>query len=106
MTENDPTFDPKYSRYSRAYINAINPLFTGSSVDDDCYNIQYHHSIIDSDNVNDSIKVKILYNELMTLREALANSQGRLKSEVYELQDKNKKLEDEIASIKQTLYFG
>ena len=57
-------------------------------------------------NVNDSIKIKVLYNDFMTLRDTFSNSQRRLRAEIDVLQDKNKKLEDEIASIKQALYFG
>lgn len=95
-----PLYDPKHSQ---AYINAMNAM---DPIDRSTYNMQYHHSIIDDDNVNDSIKVRVLYNELMTLRDTFSNSQRRLRAEINVLQDKNKKLEDEIASIKQALYFG
>lgn len=100
------TCDPKYSQ---TYINAMKMAPTSS----DHYNIQYNHSMIDSDNVNDSIKVKILYNELMTLSVALVDTKKRLTSEINclnndlrRLVEENKKLSDEIASIKQALYFG
>lgn len=91
--------DPKYSR---TYINAMKM----GPTEGDCYNIQYHHSIIDSDNVNDSIKVKILYNELMSLKAEFSNAERALRGEISYLQAKNRNLEDEITSIKQTLYFG
>ena len=93
------TCDPKYSR---TYINAINTLNTGSSISGDCY----HNSMIDSDNVNDSIKVKILYNELMSLKTEFSNAERALRGEISYLQAKNRNLEDEITSIKQALYFG
>lgn len=70
------------------------------------YDIQYRHSILESDNVNDSIKVKILYNELMTLKTEFSNVERKLMGEISYLQAKNRNLEDEITSIKQTLYFG
>lgn len=95
-----PLYDP---RHSQAYINAMNAM---DPIDRSTYNLQYHHSIIDDDNVNDSIKIRALYNDLMTLRDSFSNSQRRLRAEIDALQDKNKKLEDEIASIKQALYFG
>ena len=95
-----PLYDPKHSQ---AYINAMNAM---DPIDRSAYNLQYHHSILDDDNVNDSIKIKVLYNDFMTLRDTFSNSQRRLRAEIDVLQDKNKKLEDEIASIKQALYFG
>lgn len=95
-----PLYDP---RHSQAYINAMNAM---DPIDRSTYNLQYHHSIIDDDNVNDSIKIRALYNDLMTLRDSFSNSQRRLRAEIDALQDKNKKLENEIASIKQALYFG
>lgn len=95
-----PLYDPKHSQ---AYINAMNAM---DPIDRSAYNMQYHHSIIDDDNVNDSIKVRVLYNDFMTLKDAFSNSQRILRAEIDVLQDKNKKLEDEIASIKQALYFG
>lgn len=93
-------------KLKQTYWGSMNPFNRASFTDDDRYNIQYHNSMIDSDNVNDSIKVKILYNELMTLKSYFLGSERRLRAEVDVLQDKNKKLEDEIASIKQALYFG
>lgn len=100
------TCDP---RYSQTYIDAMKMAPTSN----DCYNIQYNHSIIDSDNVNDSIKVKILYNELMKLSSEFSNAQRTLMSEINYLHseyrriiDDNEKLKDEITSIKQALYFG
>lgn len=95
-----PLYDPKHSQ---AYINAMNAM---DPIDRSAYNLTYHHSILDDDNINDSIKIKVLYNDFMTLRDAFSNSQRRLRAEIDVLQDKNKKLEDEIASIKQALYFG
>lgn len=95
-----PLYDPKHSQ---AYINAVNAM---DPIDRSAYNLQYHHSILDDDNINDSIKIKVLYNDFMTLKDAFSNSQRRLRAEIDVLQDKNKKLEDEIASIKQALYFG
>ena len=95
-----PLYDPKHSQ---AYINAMNAM---DPIDRSAYNMQYHHSIIDDDNVNDSIKVKVLYDELMKVKDALSSSQRMLKAEIDVLQDKNKRLEDEVASIKQALYFG
>ena len=65
--------------------------------------------MIDSDNVNDSIKVKILYNELMQLKTELSNTERRvtyLNSSYRNLVEENEKLSNGIASIKQTLYFG
>ena len=91
------------SNHSQAYINAMNAM---DPVDNVWYKRRYHHSILDDDNVNDSIKIKVLYNDFMTLRDTFSNSQRRLRAEIDVLQDKNKKLEDEIASIKQALYFG
>ena len=98
--------DPKYSQ---TYIDAMKM----GPTEGDCYNIQYHHSIIDSDNVDDSIKVKVLYNALRTLRDEFSRSQRNLMGEINYLHseyrriiDENKKLEDEIESIKQALYFG
>ena len=96
-----PLNDP---RHSQAYINAMNAMGTIDRSTE--YNLPYHHSIIDDDKINDSIKIRCLYNELMKLRDSLSNSQKRLIAEIDVLQDKNKKLEDEIASIKQALYFG
>ena len=95
-----PLYDPKHSQ---AYINAMNAM---DPIDRCTYNTPYHHSIIDDDNVNDSIKVRVLYDELMKVKDALSSSQRMLKAEIDVLQDKNKRLEDEIASIKQALYFG
>ena len=95
-----PTFDP---RHSQAYINAMNAM---DPVDNVWYKRRYHHSILDDDNVNDSIKIKVLYNELMTLKDEFSNTERRLNGEISYLQAENKKLEDEIASIKQALYFG
>lgn len=102
-----PMNDPKHSQ---AYINAMNAM---DSVDRSTYNLQYHHSMIDSDNVNDSIKIKILYNELMKLKTDLAIAERSLMSEINmhnldhrRLVEENKRLSDEIASIKQALYFG
>lgn len=111
MTKDNPlgyyaTFDPKYSQ---TYIDAMKI----GPTDGDCYNIQYHHSIIDSDNVDDSIKVKVLYNELMSLKTEFSAAQRTLMGEISYLNaeyrriiDENKKLEDEITAIKQALYFG
>lgn len=95
-----PLYDP---RHSQAYINAMNAM---DPIDRSTYNLQYHHSIIDDDNVNDSIKIRALYNDLMTLRDSFSNSQRILRTEIDALQAENKKLENEIASIKQALYFG
>ena len=97
-----PTFDPKQSQ---TYIDAIKiaPVYPYNV---DHYDVQYHHSIIDSDNVNDSIKVKVLYNELMILKNALSNTERRLMGEINILRADNNRLSDEITSIKQTLYFG
>lgn len=82
-------------------------------VDERRIDLQYHHSMIDSDNVNDSIKVRVLYNELMTLKEEFSNTERKLLGELSYLNadhrrlvEENKKLEDEITSIKQALYFG
>ena len=98
-----PLYD---TRHSQAYINAMNAM---SRTDGDCYNIRYHHSIIDDDNVNDSIKVRVLYNELMQLKTELSNAERRmtyLNSNYRNLVEENEKLSNEIASIKQALYFG
>lgn len=95
-----PLYDPKHSQ---AYINAMNAM---DPIDRSTYNTQYHHSILDDDNVNDSIKVKVLYNELMQLKNKLLNSNNMLWNEINLLREDNKKLSDEIASIKQALYFG
>ena len=95
-----PMNDP---RHSQAYINAMNAM---DPIDRSNYNLQYHHSIIDDDNVNDSIKVRVLYNELMQLKNELSNTERRLIGEINLLRADNKKLEDEITSIKQALYFG
>ena len=102
-----PLYDPKHSQ---AYINAMNAM---DPIDRNYYNIQYHHSIIDDDNVNDSIKVKVLYNELMQLKNEFSNTERRLMGEINDLNldhrrlvEENKRLSDEIASIKQALYFG
>lgn len=95
-----PLYDPKHSQ---AYINAMNAM---DPIDRSTYNLRYHNSMIDSDNVNDSIKVKILYNELMTLKDYFSNTEIALRREINSLHDENKKLSDEIASIKQALYFS
>lgn len=95
-----PLYDPKHSQ---AYINAMNAM---DPIDRSAYNLQYHHSIIDDDKINDSIKVRVLYDELMQVKDALSSSQRALKAEINSLHDENKKLSDEIASIKQALYFG
>ena len=95
-----PLYDPKHSQ---AYINAMNAM---DPIDRNYYNIKYHNSMIDSDNVNDSIKVKILYNELMQLKTDFSAAEITLRSEINYLHAENKKLSDEIASIKQALYFG
>ena len=71
--------------------------------------MQYHHSIIDDDNVNDSINVRVLYNELMHLKTELSNTERRityLNSSFRNLVEENERLSNEIASIKQALYFG
>lgn len=98
--------DPKYSQtyIDATYIDAMKvaPVYPYNV---DHYDVQYHNSIIDSDNVNDSIKVKILYNELMTLRTELSNTERRLMGEINLLRADNKRLSDEVASIKQSLYF-
>jgi hypothetical protein len=91
---------------SAPYLPPLIDVMRWRQADGDCYNIQYHHSIIDSDNVNDSIKVKILYDELMKLKTEFLAEKTTLMGEINYLQDKNKKLEDEVASIKQALYFG
>lgn len=69
--------------------------------------------MLDSDNVSDSIKVKILYNELMKLKAELSNERAILRGQINTLNidnkwfvEENKKLSDEVASIKQALYFG
>ena len=98
-----PLYDPKHSQ---AYINAMNAM---DPIDRNYYNIQYHHSIIDDDNVNDSIKVRVLYDELMQLKTDLSNAERRityLNSSYRNLVEENEKLSNEIASIKQALYFG
>lgn len=95
-----PLYDPKHSQ---AYINAMNAM---DPIDRSTYNMHYHHSILDDDNVNDSIKVRVLYNEFMQLKNQLLNSKNMLWNEINLLREDNKKLEDEIASIKQALYFG
>ena len=60
-------------------MNAMDPI-------DRCtYNMQYNHSIIDDDNVNDSIKVKVLYNELMQLKNEFSNTERRLMGEINDL---------------------
>ena len=89
--------DPLHSP-SQVYMNTMGIT--------DHYDVQYHHSMIDSDNVNDSIKVKILYNELMLLRDAWARTKSDLNDEIRILIDANKRLRDEIDSIKQALYFS
>ena len=101
-----PTFDPKYSQ---TYIDAMKIAPTSG----DCYNTQYSHLIINDDNVNDSIKVKVLYNELMKLKTEFSDMERRLLGEINYLraknskfEEENKRLSDEIASIKQALYFG
>ena len=101
-----PLTDP---RHSQAYINAMNAMDAMDPIDINYYNIQYHNSMIDSDNVNDSIKVKILYNELMQLKNQLSNAERRityLNSNYRNLVEENERLSNEIASIKQALYFG
>lgn len=95
-----PLYDPNHSQ---AYINAMNAM---DPIDRNYYNIQYHHSMIDDDNVNDSIKVRVLYNELMQLKNEFSNTERRLMGEINYLQAENNKLNNEIASIKQALYFG
>ena len=95
-----PLYDPKHSQ---AYINAMNAM---DPIDRSTYNTQYHHSILDDDNVNDSIKVKVLYNELMQLKTYFSAAERTLMSEINYLNAENKKLSNEIASIKQALYFG
>lgn len=102
----NPTFDPKYSQI---YVDAMKMDPTSG----DCYNTQYSHLIINDDNVNDSIKVKVLYNEFMKLKDEFSSTEKRLLSEINYLNanyskvsNENKKLSDEIASIKQALYFG
>ena len=86
---------------SQVYMNQMNTM--GIT---DHYDVQYNHSMIDSDNVSDSIKVKILYNELMLLRDAWARTKRDLNDEIRVLIDANKRLRDEIDSIKQALYFS
>lgn len=95
-----PLYDPNHSQ---AYINAMNAM---DPIDRNYYNIQYHNSMIDDDNVNDSIKVRVLYNELMQLKKDFSNTERTLRGEVNYLQAENNKLSNEIASIKQALYFG
>ena len=95
-----PLYDPKHSQ---AYINAMNAM---DPIDRCTYNTPYHHSILDDDNVNDSIKVRVLYNELMTLKDAFSNTERRLNGEISYLKAENNKLSNEITSIKQALYFG
>lgn len=94
-----PLYDPNHSQ---AYTNAMNAM---DPIDRSAYNLQYHHSIID-DKINDSIKVRVLYDELMQVKDALSSSQRALKAEINSLHDENEKLNNEIASIKQALYFG
>jgi len=100
-------------KLKQAYWDSMNHFNRASFTDDDHYNIQYNHSMIDSDNVNDSIKVKILYNELMKLKTDFDNSKrsliGKINDLIFDnkwLVEENKKLSDEVASIKQALYFG
>lgn len=102
----NPTFDPKYSQI---YVDAMKMDPTS----DDYYIMQYNHSIIDDDNVNDSIKVKVLYDELMKLKTHLYDTERILRNEISYLsaenskfEAENKRLSDEIAFIKQALYFG
>lgn len=95
-----PMNDP---RHSRAYTAAMKAMDT---VDRSTYNLRYHNSMIDSDSVDDSIKVKILYNELMSLKTELSNTERRLMGEINKLNADHKRLSDEITAIKQALYFG
>ena len=95
-----PIQDP---RHSQAYINAMNAM---DPVDNVWYKRRHHHSILDDDNVNDSIKIKVLYNELMTLKDEFSNTERQLTSEINLLKAENKKINDVIASINQALYFG
>lgn len=103
--ENSLDYLPLYDmRHSQAYIkamNAMDPIDRNST-----YNLHYHHSIIDDDNVNDSIKVRVLYNELMQLKTDFSAAERTLRGEINYLQAENNKLSNEIASIKQALYFG
>lgn len=100
---------PRDLKQSQAYVSAMNP----DPLEIEHYTVQYHHSMIDSDNVNDSIKVKILYNELMKLKAELSNERTILRGQINTLTidhkylvEENKRLSDEVASIKQSLYFG
>lgn len=95
-----PLYDPKHSQ---AYINAMNAM---DPIDRSNYNLQYHHSMIDDDKINDSIKVRVLYDELMQVKDYFSNTERALRREINSLHDENEKLSNEIASIKQALYFG
>ena len=95
-----PLYDPKHSQADIHAMNAMDPI------DRKYYDSHYHHSIIDDDNVNDSIKVRVLYNELMQLKTYFSAAERTLMSEINYLNAENKKLSNEIASIKQALYFG
>ena len=66
LLEYFPINDP---RHSQAYINAMNAM---DSIDRRSYNIQYYHSIIDNDKINDSIKVRVLYDELMNVKDSIS----------------------------------
>lgn len=96
---------------SQVYMNRINEM--GIPDNTGHYDVQYHHSMLDDDTVNDSIKVKILYNELMKLKIKLANTERSLIGEINDLNldhrrlvEENTRLSNEITSIKQALYFG
>lgn len=102
-----PFNDPNHTQ---SYIRAMNAMKT---IDRSIDNLPYHHSILDDDNVDDSIKARVLYNELMSLKTKFTVAERRIMGEINYLNadhrrlvEENKKLSDEIASIKQALYFG
>ena len=66
--------------------------------------VETKHWIVDSDNVDDSIKT--LYNKLVTLETEFSDIERTLRGEINYLHAENRKLSNEIADIKQALYFG
>lgn len=92
----------------------LHPKTLASTIEDSAleinnYDIQYKHPLLDSDNVNDSIKVRILYNELISVKKNIASLEclvRDLRADINTLRTNNEILNNEITSIKQALYFG
>ena len=99
-------FDPRDPRHSESYRRAIDKMTPIP------YNYCYNPILEDPD-VSIDIKFRVLNSQIEKQSSVLESAIRSLRmelniltSKITTLEVENKKLEDEVASIKQTLYFG